>query len=310
MALSEYDYNKQQYVPRKTGAASGPKTVAAEPDRAMSGNAFQTNAAYQGQPTNVAGDLYNDWRDPYEEMLKNLQAQRGGGGGGGGRKKVERIDMPEFDPRYTGMREAGYQNIEDLLANPAGYSQEELGVLQGQALDKVYATIAGARSAAANQASRGGYLGTGIGEQIMAAPDKQGLTEASGALTNIALQDMQLKREGAYQANAAMQNWMNQMGSEQQYLANTKIQLEKEYREAVERAQRAKAANRARYESQVFALQKEIADIGIKQEMYNDQKALTWAQFLGDQGQQQVNNELNAYQTNPYYTGPRNTYGG
>jgi hypothetical protein len=307
MALSEYDYNKQQYVPRKTGVAPGPKTVATGPDRTMSGNAFQTNAGYQGQPTNVAGDQYNDWRKPYEEMLKGLQAQ---GGGGGGVPMPTRIDMPEYDPRYTGMREAGYQNVEQLLANPAGYSPEELAMIQGQSLDKIYATVAGARSAATDQASRGGYLGTGIGQQIMANPDKQALTEARGALTGIALQDMQLKREGAYQANAAMQNWMNQMGAEQANLANMKIGLEKEYRDAVRKAQHANASNKSRYNNQLLALQKEIADIGIKQEMYDDQKALTWAQFLGNEGQQQFQNEFNAYQTNPYYTGPRNTYGG
>lgn len=306
MAISQYNKDTRTYEPRVTSAP--PKATAqVQPDRAVTGNAFVTNADYQGQPTNVAGDLWQDWRDPYKQMLAELQ--RGGSRRGGNVPMPTRIEMPEFDPRYTGMRETGYQNVEQLLANPGGYTPEQLAMIQGKALDKLYATVAGARVAATDQANRSGHLGTGIGQQMIADVDRQALVGATGALTDIALQDMSLRQEGAYKANAAMQQWMNQMGAEQQYLASTKIQLEKEYQDAVRNAQSANASNRRRYEDRIFSLQKEIADIGIKQQMYDDQKTLTWAQFLSGEGQQAFNNELNSYQTNPYYTGPRNPYG-
>jgi hypothetical protein len=290
----------QNYQP--TGSPIGQQQGQAGPYNPQPG-ALGDTSNMNGDPTTSYGGDAPDWTLGYKDLLTGLQAQGTGGGGGGA--KINPLTMRPFDSQYTDFRDTMYGNIASLMQNPQGYSPEEYAMMQGRMADDINAGAAGQQQAARMQASRGGYAGTGIGEAMISDIGRQNQAQLGNSYRDLALNDMNLKREGTYQAANAAQNWAGQMGGEQQYLTGQQLDLDKDYQNRKEAADRARAGAGRAKQAQIYNLQKQIVDVGIQQQQYDDQFNFALMDRLNQQGQQQAEYDKQSYDSNPNYTGPR-----
>lgn len=311
MAMMQLDNESMTYQPAPTPRTPNPVTpssgsVAKTAYNQQAGSPYDTSNM-NGDPTSSMGSLYNSWSDPYTKMLAELRGSAVGGGSGGG--GVARSDVPQFDKQYTDYRDSMYTNIANLMARPQGYSEPQLALMRGGATDAVNAQAGGARQAALSNASRMGLMGTGAGMIGVDNVNRNLDTQLANQNRDITLADMEAARKGAYDANAAGQQWAGMMGGEQAGQQGVKIQNEQDYQNRVSAANNAQAGAANARQNQIMQLQYEIAQQDQAKEKYDNQLAFTMMDQQNQYANQLAGYDQQSYASNPNYTGNRNPFG-
>jgi hypothetical protein len=306
----EYDPNENKYVSegaRKASTNNLQQSNDYSGQNTGNGTYLQPYANDQSTVPNTVGansDQYGTWGSqmdtrlvsPYEQLISKYQSLKRPGTG----YKWTNLQAQTLDPQYTSFRDKMYGTVANLMSQPTGYSDAERQAIQGSSLDKIYGGQAGAAETLRRQAARNGLLGSGL---IMGQQQQQGLQnqqQVASTMRDLANQELQNKREAAYQAAGLGQSWANQMGGEayqqQQYLdaiakANQQGQLA---------ADRSAGAGQNQYNSGLMSLYQQLANAQVNQAKYDD--AMTqYALGQGDQAaQDEYTRYVNEYNSNPY----------
>lgn len=309
----EYDPNANKYVSEgNRSTLQGQNNYSGQ----NTGNGTNLSPYSNDQSTvpNTVGaspDQYGAWGSqmdtrmvsPYEQLISKYQGLRRPGTG----YKWTNLQAQSLDPQYTSFRDKMYGTVANLMGQPTGYSDAERQAIQGSSLDKIYGGQAGAAENLRRQAARNGLLGSGLIMQQQQQQGLQGQQQVADTMRDLANQELQNKREAAYQAAGLGQSWANQMGSEayqqQQYLDA----IAKANQQGQMAADRSAGAGQNQYNSGLMNLYQQLANAQVNQAKYDDQMAM-YAMGQGDQGaQDEYTRWLNEYNSNPYY-GTDNPY--
>ena len=165
----------------------------------------QTNTpdtAGGGSAENVA----NRWSDYLASMLGDAQNKQYRGGG----------FKPKFSQQYQDYTNNMYGRVEDYMNDPRGYSDEELAMMRGKGMDAITASGGGYRQMMEDAQKNQGYYGGSLGN--LEGVGRQTSRNIADLQRNIALSDMDIRRQQGQNAMQVGMGWGSQMSGDERFM--------------------------------------------------------------------------------------------
>lgn len=252
-------------------------------------------ATISGGPT-PQGDMWSSWQDPYRDIYNQMSNSKTPGTSP---IKVEKVEMTPFSQQYQDYRNQMYQQIAGLMDQSGGMKPREYDMIAARNADAIAAQTAGQMELARRNAARTGTLDSGMYSRQAGDIAGQGAMAARQASTNLALEDMARRNAWKQFATEANMNFLNTMGGQEQFQSGLQTQLNQDYQTRREAAQRAAQSAAAAAQNRNWAMQKEIADMGIRQQQYDDAYAHQTYQDELDKLRLLLGIDQASYQSNP-----------
>ncbi len=218
------------------------------------------------------------WSDYLRKMYANGQATGYQGGGGYNPKQLE---FSGFSDEYNKYRTDQRGRIEAYMDNPRGYNDQEFSMMQGRNVDSINAQGGGYRQMMQDALQQGG-MSSG---SLYSGLDKSAQNTQSAianAQRDLALQDMDLRRQQQQTALGLGNQWAGQMTSDDRWLSEGQMSVDRQNEQARVNAINSANANRRAWDNQQLALQNKIGQMDIDERRYNDDQAWRWRGYGDD----------------------------
>ncbi len=214
------------------------------------------------------------WSDYLRKMYANGQAKGYQGGG----YTPKQLEFQGFSDEYNKYRRDQQGRVERYMNDPRGYNDSEFAMMQGRGADAITAQGGGYRQMMKDAVSKGGFnSGSIYGSLDKSAQNTQ--SNIAGMQRDLAIQDMDLRRQQQQTALGLGNQWAGQQSSDDRWLSEGQMSVDA--RNEANRASAINSANsrRTAWDNQQLALQNRIGEMDIEERRYNDDQAWRWRDY-------------------------------
>lgn len=287
MAIEQYNPKLGKYEEVGGGNRGNNELIGINP------NTFPTNNNQNvaGTDRNIVDPTRNS--DYLRRLLENMQS-RGYRGGGG--YNPNQLSFEGFSDRYNKYRGDQTDRIEGYMTDPRGYNDREFAMMQGRGQDAIVAQGGGFRQMMKDAITQGG-INSG---SVYGSLNKAGANTTANIANmerDLALGDMNLRREQQQAALGMGSQWAGQMSSDDRWLTEGQLSVDSQNEQNRARAAANRSSSRTAYENQLLAMQMRIGESDVEEGRYLDDQAWRWRGY---------GNENRAVRPPPAYNNPYN----
>ena len=200
----------------------------------------------------------NRWSDYLAAMLGDTGQGKGYRGSG---------YRPEFSQQYQDYVDNMYGRVGGYMDDPRGYSDEEYAMMSGRGVDALTARGGGFRQMMEDAQKNRGFYGGSLGN--LEGVGRQTSQNIADLQRNIALSDMDIRRQQAEKAMQLGIGWQGAMSDDEKFMVGQK---------GAAASRGAGLANRNL--DYIRNLQRQIGQMDIQEQMYRD--TANWANMGAD----------------------------